>query len=184
MSNDSKYVDNELFDLIKEGEGYALKILFRKYYDNLCRFAYTIIRDRNSAEEIVSDVFMKIWEKRNDIKIKTSFKSYLYRSVKNQSLNYLKRVSFKTTGLDTQEALKLKSNENPEDFLFYEELKDVMNLLVDKLPEKRRIIFEMSRFDGLSFDEIAEILSISVYTVRNQLVKAVKFLSEQYPRLQ
>ena len=176
-------MDNELFQSIKDGETFALKTLFRKYYDNLCWFAYSIIKDRDSAEEVVSDVFIKLWEKREEITIQTSLKSYLYKSVKNLSLNYLKKATLKTETLDTNEATMLKDIVNPEEILFYEELKDRIDSLIHKMPEKRKVIFEMSRFDELSFEEIAEILNISVYTVRNQLVKAVQFLSDQNIRL-
>lgn len=183
MSKNNTNLDRELFELIKDDEISALKILFKKYYNGLCHFAFTITKNRESSEEVVSDIFMNIWSKRKELNIEISLKSYLFRAVKNQSLNYLKKRYLLTESIDSEEAVEIKNDFNPEDYVFYEELKEQVLSLIDKLPPKRKLIFQMNRFDGLTFEEIAEVLSISIHTVRNQIVKALSFLNEQYPKL-
>ena len=180
MNNIDKYQDEELFDLIKEGRSYALKILFKKYYERLCHFADTIINDNVLSEEIVSDIFVNIWEKREQININYKVKSYLFTAVKNQSINYLKKRKLHTVSLYSAVQEKTGDSANPEEKLLYDELKEKVDNIIDKLPEKRKLIFQMNRFDGFTFQEIADILSLSVFTVRNQMVKAIKFLAKQY----
>ncbi len=175
--------DAELLRLIKKDDSGALKILFEKYFSALCFFASHFVKNTDLAEEVVSDIFLNVWLKRGKIQINVSLKSYLYTAVRNQSLNYLKKKNQSFEDIEVADREGEISYLGADDFIFYQETKDEIETLLQKLPEKREIIFRMNRLDGLSYKEIAEILSISVNTVQNQMVKAVKFLSEQYPKL-
>lgn len=175
--------DEELFSLLKKDNSNALKLLFSRYYENLCYFAFTYLKDRQVAEEAVLDVFTKIWEKRKNIEIIGKLKTYLYTAVKNQSLNYLQKNKVFLERLDEVDRLLVIGQANADDLLYYEELKQKIDELINQLPEKRKLILKMNKYDGLSYAEIAEILSVSVSTVKNQMVKAVKYLNENYPAL-
>lgn len=183
MNKNNAQRDKELFFLIKKDDLSAFKALFKKYYNNLCHFSNNIIKDRLLAEEAVSDVYMKIWNKRKQFNINISVKSYLYQAVRNYSLNYLKKKINAAENVRSLNDLEVKSDINTDDYLFYEEFKEKIDRLIDMLPKKRKLVFQLKYFDGMSFDEIAEILSISPHTVRNQFIKAVEFMNEQNPRL-
>lgn len=183
MYNKHNISDEELFQFIKKDNSNALKILFSKYYENLCYFAFSFVKEKQLSEEVVSDIFITIWEKRKKIIITGKVKSYLYTAVKNQSLNYLRKNKIHFEQLDAVDQLMLTVQTKADDQVNYDELKNVIDGLIDKLPGKRKLIFEMNKFDELSYQEIADILSISVSTVRNQMIKAVKFLNNQYPTL-
>jgi RNA polymerase sigma-70 factor (ECF subfamily) len=182
MQNDKYISDEELLHCIKRDDAHALKILFERHFTFLCYFASRFVKSAHLAEEAVSDVFLNIWLMRGRIEIKTNFKTYLYTAVRNQSLNSIKKNNKHFEDLAVVDKENKTSDMNADKFIQYEELKEDIDLLLRQLPKKRQIIFRMNRLDGLSYKEIAEILSISVNTVQNQMVEAVKFLSQQRPR--
>lgn len=177
--------DLELFNLIKQNNSKALDELFCRYYRGLCHFSFQVLKNSSLSEEAVSDVFLNIWLKRGEIEIKTSLKAYLFMAVRNQSINYLKK-----NNQAFFEDLELLDKENfPSDFpaddkVIYDNTVDQIESIIKELPEKRQLIFRMSRFDGLSYIEIAEILGISVNTIQNQMVKAIKFISSQSHKIE
>jgi RNA polymerase sigma-70 factor (ECF subfamily) len=182
MQEGKHITDEELFQRIKRDDAQALKILFEKYFSLLCRFASKFVRTTDLAEEIVSDIFLNIWLKKETIEIKTSLKTYLYIAVRNQSLNYLKKNRIHLEEIETIVKENRVSDLKADQLITYEELEDDIDTLLQQLPEKRQIIFRLNRLDGLSYKEIAEIFSISIHTVQNQMVAAVKFLTDQHLR--
>ena len=183
MNFKTDITDEELFKLIKNDNSNALKILFSKYYENLCYFAFSFVKDRQIAEEVVSDIFINLWEKRKKIIIKGKVKPYLYASIRNQSLNYIRKNKILFEDINEVDKIMITVKEHADAHVHYEELKNIVDELIDKLPEKRKLIFQMNKFDELSYEEIANVLSISISTVRNQMVKAIKYLDNQYPSL-
>ena len=179
MQIDKHTLDEDLLYEIKHNNSKALKILFEKYYQVLCCFAFRYLKFTDLAEEAVSDVFLNIWLKKEKIEIKANLKAYLYTAVRNQSLNYLKKRNIPHENIDAVEKNNVISELHADNLVAGKELRDNINALLQQLPERRRIIFFMSRIEGLSYKEIAEILSISVNTVQNQMVEAVKFLSKK-----
>ncbi len=175
--------DEQLLNRIKQNDEVALELLFRRYFKNLCFFANRLLMEHQLAEEVVSDIFLNIWLKRGQIKINSSFKAYLYKAVKNQSINYLQKRKINIESLEVVDKEGLVSSLSPEHFLRYNQLDEEIKSLIKELPEKRRLIFRMNRIDGLSYSEIAEILEISINTVQNQMVNAVKFLLKKYQRI-
>jgi RNA polymerase sigma-70 factor (ECF subfamily) len=162
--------------LVKELTGsniLAFNALFRKYGTRLYRFAYGYLKSKEEAEELVQDVFTKIWEKRVDLKEELSFKSYLFTVAFN-----LIRKHFKTKARITE---YLKSglsdiDSQTTDKITYNSLNQYIGELVNQLPDRRKTIFIKSRIEGLSIKEIAEELKISHKTVENQLSAALKFI--------
>jgi len=169
--------DQQLFQEVKKGNNAAFEILFRKYYAPITNFTASIVRDITVAEEIAQEVFLYIWEKREKIEIHTGFKSYIFSSAKNKSLNYLKLELPKhqaTTDLENIQIGKMPVMADNETDL----IKKKIQYAIDQLPDKCRNIFVLSRYGGLTYKEIAEDLEISVKTVENQMTIALRKLKE------
>jgi RNA polymerase sigma-70 factor, ECF subfamily len=177
MKVDKNSTDEELFLRVKKSDAKALRVLFESYFSPLCRFAWKFVNDEYLAEEIVSDVFVHVWMKREEINITGTVKPYLYTAVKNQSLNTIKKKTLRLEDMETVAQNPPVSVWHAEQLVTAAELEHDIDKLLRRLPPQRQIIFRMNRFDGLSYKEIAEILSISIHTVQNQMVAAIKFLS-------
>lgn len=168
--------DQKLLSLVKAGNQEALEELFGRYYYRLCDFAFQYVRSFDLTEEVVSDVFLKIWNKRREIDISKNFKAYLYTATRNQALNYLRKENREWDGLE--DLSELASDQyQPDEELMYQEFENHIEVLINELPPRRKLIFKLSRMEGLTYREIADILSISIHTVQNQMVAAVKKLA-------
>ena len=141
----------------------------------LVGFAYNYLEDSDAAEDVVQEVFSSVWDKGSAIDIRTNLKSYLFGAVRNACLNVLKHQKV----VESYEREKLASEPSDDgDFLEMDELQKKVNEALDALPEKRRQIFEMSRFEGKKYHEIAEELEISIKTVETQMGRTLKHLRE------
>lgn len=157
----------------------AYKEIFFTYYTPLLRFAQTFVDDRQSAEEIVSDVMMKIWEKRKGLPSISNLRVYLYISTKNTALNYLAKqkkveiVSIEYLNLD------FPSNTlNPEQLMISAEMMRRINNAINSLPPRCKLVFKLVKEDGLPYKEVADILDISIKTIDSQLAIALRKISE------
>lgn len=169
--------DSKLLEGIRSGNASYYEEVFRKYYQPLCLFALKYVKDHSESEEIVQDVFVRIWQKKEELVISTSLKSYLYQAIRNTCLNHLKHNNIK---LEYQKnAANPSSTANAGDTLVALELEVRIRDTLNKLPTERKKIFLMSRNDGLKYREIAEKLNISIKTVENQMSKALQFLKSE-----
>ena len=161
---------------IKTESGF--KQIYFQYYATLFNTAYKVIYNREAAEDIVQEVFLKLWEIRNKLQISTSIQSYLTRAVINGSLNYLKK-SKRIVNLDRvlQNAVDIANNDTED--ISYDEINRKLNQVVETLPPNCKLVFTLSRFDGMSNQEIADHMGITKKTVENQLNKALSRLREQ-----
>ena len=156
----------------------AFELLFENYFEVLCRFAFGYIKDRDASQEIVQDVFINLWNKRETIDPDRQVKSYLYTSVKNRCLNYIRdNKKFRSFYLDVEVEMEIPDT-NPDLFSENETKIKIENAL-DKLPEKCRQVFELSRFEEMKYKDIADNLGISVKTVEVQISKALRILREE-----
>jgi RNA polymerase sigma-70 factor (ECF subfamily) len=168
--------DLELFERIKKGDEAAFETLFRAYFKPLCHFAYKIVKDVIISEEIVQDLFFNFWEKRKKLELYTSLKSYLFKSVHNNSLKYLRHQKIV---IDYEAKVK---NYQPQPFELQEnyaeigEMICIINQTLDEVPERTREIFLLNRDEGLKYQEIAEKLNISVKTVEAHITSLLKLL--------
>lgn len=167
-----------LFEKVKNKDENAFEQLFHNYYGILCLFASRILQDEISAEEIVQDFFVKLWEKRKQLSIETSVKSYFYRSVKNLCLNHIEHNSIKLRHAQAMLA-KHKNNLSEEDGYTEVDLAKKIEESIQALPKKRREVFRLSREQGLKYREIAEKLNISIKTVEAQMGLAIKTLRDK-----
>jgi RNA polymerase sigma-70 factor (family 1) len=160
-------------ELVK-GNLLAFNSLFREYSNRLFCFAFGYLKSQDEAEELVQEVFTIIWEKRANLNAELSFKSYLFTI----SFNII-RKHFRTKSYLIEYLRYEKTDEqdlHTSDEISYNSLYHYITRLVDQLPERRKLIFIKSRFEGLSIREIAEELNISHKTVENQLTDALKFM--------
>jgi RNA polymerase sigma-70 factor (ECF subfamily) len=164
---------------LKKGDIEVFEEIYRLYYAPLCFYCLRYVGDMEEAKEIVQGLFLKIWLRKEDLKINTSVKSYLYKSVQNYALNYLKQEQVKKKYTLDKEYLPKTSSMNGQQKLEEEELKITIKKAILKLPEKRRRIFELNRFENMKYQQIAEHLSISVKTVEAQMSKSLEFLRKE-----
>ncbi len=165
--------DIVLFNRIKVGDLGAYETLFRRYYSYLCSVAYNYLNDHDTAEEIVQELFYRIWEKRVELNITSAVKPYLVKAVYYNSVNLMAHRR-KDISLDEQYYESERGNSNTEDLIELEELNLLIESCMKELPEKGRQIFSLSRFEGLKYREIAERLSVSVKTVEAYMGQALK----------
>jgi len=167
-----------LFENMKKGHIKSFEKLFHQYYGYLCSFAERFTNDHDSAEEIVQDFFVRLWEKRLQLNIDSSVKSYFFRSVKNLCLNYIQHQKITEKH---QINLRLENNikETYDDIYIESELAEKIKKSILSLPEKRREIFRLSREEGLKYRDIAKKLNISVKTVETQMSLAIKSLRDK-----
>jgi RNA polymerase sigma-70 factor (ECF subfamily) len=165
-------------NLINENEA-VFEQLFKKHFRELHAYAYSLLKDWDVAEEIVQSLFLKLWEKNEWTHIQTSVKSYLYKSVYHDSLNYIRRqkvqLKYQTT---TAHAMK-NQTDDAAGKLKLSELEQHLNKALNKLPEKCRAIFHLSRFEELKYQEIANQLDISIKTVETHMGKALRILRKE-----
>ncbi|MEN8250372.1 MAG: RNA polymerase sigma-70 factor [Bacteroidota bacterium] len=184
MSPPRSYIRNKL----ESGDIHTFEMLYNEHYTSLCHFSQRFVFDLDTAKEIVQDVFIRIWEKRSSLPAEISLKTYLYTSVRNKCIDYLKHLKVENEfhKMRIREILESGNNtsnsmDHPLDGLISKELENVIVDAIENLPEKCREIFELSRFEGLKYREIAEELNISVKTVETQMSRAFASLRKKLP---
>lgn len=168
--------DDILLQKIKRGNTKAFEQLFRKYYEAMHAHAYKFVVDSATAEEVVQETFLNIWEKRQNLQIHSSAYGYLAKAVRNRSVNYLKSSYNRVHELgDIPEAAQPSIN-TTEETLNAWELEQLLAQAIQQLPQNCRIIFNLSRQAGLTYEEIAQELGVSKETVKSQIKIALKKL--------
>jgi RNA polymerase sigma-70 factor, ECF subfamily len=166
--------DTDIIGRIRQGDIKHFESLFRSSYVSLVRYAKSIVKDQDSAEEIVQDLFYRIWKDREKIKIESSLNGYLFRSVHNRCLHFIEHNRIVEKHVEEMSSRQPESPENPSDILNYKELQAKIATILEKLPERCGKIFYMNRFEGLKYTEIAKKLSVSVKTVEANMGRALK----------
>jgi RNA polymerase sigma-70 factor (ECF subfamily) len=172
MSNDLQI---RLIEGLKSGDKKIFDEIFKMYYTPLCHYCIRYVSDPEITEEIVQDLFFKLWIKRESLILHSSLQSYLYKAVKNHSLNYINQLKIQERH---RQYVGFTAKETHDSFDQLEEtdLELLIKGAILKLPEKRRAVFELSRNDGLKYAQIAEKLNISIKTVEAQMSKALEQL--------
>lgn len=178
-------VQLEVFKSISEGDTKAFEVIFKEYYKFLCSFAFGLTKERHSAEDIVEEFFVDLWNNREKLSISTSVRAYFISSIHNRCLNYLQRDKYKYVsaceislliGKEGTIGDKLISHDHPS--LLTRELEKILALSIEKLPKHCKEIFQLSRFHDLGYEEIASKLDISINTVKTQIKIALSKLRE------
>ncbi|MDR1761882.1 MAG: RNA polymerase sigma-70 factor [Bacteroidales bacterium] len=158
------------------GNHKAYEELFKEFYAPLYKYAYSILRDADEAEDMVQKTFCKLYDKRSEIEIHTSIKSYLYRIVHNDCMNKIKQHSIRSEHNEHYAYEKNTLSNNAESTVLMNELEQQIEIAMNNMPPRCREVFTMSRRHHLSYAEIAKNLNISTNTVETQIVKALKLL--------
>lgn len=157
----------------EDGSYDAFRHVFTTCYDGLCRYACTIVKDMNEAEDVVQSVFLKIWEKRGNLDIK-EMRSYLFKAVYHACVNQLEHKVIMRNHADREARDASQFVQQPD--VFPDELEQNVKDAINSLPQQCRLIFMMSRYDELRYAEIAQKLDLSVNTIENQISKALKII--------
>lgn len=175
--------DSILVKFLKEGNQEVFQSIYEKFFGPLFVFAKEYVIDPDVAHEMVQDTFMILWEKRQTLNDETYLQSYLYKITRNNCLNYLKhlKVQEKYRQFTKSRKIELELNSaalqnSSAEKILSEELEEKINEAIDSLPPKCKQIFKLSRFEEKKYREIAEELNLSVKTVENQILKALKVL--------
>ena len=174
MRTETEQID--LIRNIKKGDKRSLELIFRRLYPRLCTYAQKFIHDINDAEEIVQELFYTVWKHRDRLDENQSLQSYLFTAVKNRSLNLLESRKSKSKRdellwyLYSQQST---DNNNAHQALLASDLEESIVIAVEHLPKECKKIFELSRFEGLKYQEIAQRLNISLKTVETQMSRAL-----------
>jgi RNA polymerase sigma-70 factor (ECF subfamily) len=171
--------DKELINRVKKDDKLAFAVLFTRYYADLVNFSVLMIRDMDAAEEIVQDLFLKLWENRNEFDDIQSLRSYLLKSVQNRSIDWLrhKRLKNQYAALLLEHPVLLQND--TENYLLYSELESELQTALSRIPEECAQVFIKSRFEAMKHEQIARLLGISVRTVENRISKTVQLLRKQ-----
>ncbi len=154
----------------------AFELLFRSYYAEVCDHIHRYIKDTQVVQDVAQEIFAELWRKRSNLEISGSYGVYLYRMAGSRALNHIrdnkKHWFADESGLIGEEA----QDSTPIETLQASELSEIITKSIDSLPDRCRVVFMLSRYDGMSNAQIAEQLEISVKTVENQMTKALKVL--------
>ncbi len=174
--------DIKLVEGLKKSDVSCFDELFEKYSDKIFRFAMHYLKREEEAEEIVQNVFIKVWENRKNLKSELSFKSFIFTIAHNAILKYFRNVAYHQSFVKEQ-ILTTSSESNDESRIEYNLVLQEVNKLIEELPEKKRIVFIKNKIDGLTSAEIAKELNLSKSTVDNHISEAVKILKNKAGKL-
>ena len=168
---------NSLLEKLKQGDRESFNTIFRRFYAPMIRFCFRFVADEDIAAEVVQDFFVKLWANRDKLNINTSFESYMMRSIQNGVITYINKERS-----HDQINLKVFTEEgeanDPSEELQSKHLEAAYRKILADMPEKRRLVFQASRFDGMKYAEIAEKYDLSLKTVEAHMSAAIKQLKE------
>ena len=180
----AEFSEKEVMDQLRDGDNKAFSAIFIHYYKGLCAYAYTFVKDHDASEEIVQDFFAGLWESQALRKVNISLKLYLYRSIHNNCINYLKSLAVSQSRLARytkymQEEIELINMDTESDMyerFFSEDFEKDVHAAIDALAPQQKKIFTLSRFQKKSYADIVHELGISINSVKTQMSRALQKL--------
>lgn len=182
------YLEDEdrWIECIQRGEHVAFEALFKTYYKPLSRFAWRFVQEESIAEEITQGVFAWVWENREHIRITEKISSYLYKAVRNQSLNFIKQhklqVEYTTRWAESHDVVTnpIHASRDPDsESIRLEQLQELIGRAIEELPPRSKMTYKLHRYDGLTYQEISEVMNISVKTVESQMTRTLQILRQR-----
>ena len=171
-------VEKVLISKLKAGDYSAFSCIFTAFYKDLVIFASRFTRDLNTAEEIIQDTFVRLWEDHELIKVNLSLKSYLLKTIQNRCIDWLRHKKIMQTYKNDVIESSPQFLYDTENYILFSELQGEIEAAIDKLPEEVSEVFRMSRNKGLKYHEIADILKVSVRTIEERIGKALHMLRD------
>jgi len=174
--------EKKLLQDVREGDENSFSELFHLYYEDLCRFTLNYTGAPDVAEDIAQDIYLGIWRSRRTLKVEGSFKSYIFKAARNNALNYLRHKKIEGKWEEKVKREKKNLSDSPykeiQQSESFKELERAIEEAIDQLPDRRKLIFSLSRDEGLTYQEISIVLDISVKTVETQIRRAKYTLRE------
>ena len=174
--------DSDLAGKVKTGEKNAYQELFERYSPRIYQFSLSYLKNKSDAEELVQDVFLKIWEKRETLDQSKNIESFIFKVAVNTIYDFIRHKNIENAFNDFARANFETDSNNTWHTVIFDEMTANLKELVAKLPEQQQKIFQLSKEEGLASEEIAEKLNLSKRTVENHLYRAVSFLKENFRR--
>jgi len=171
--------DKEILRRFKEGDAEAFDAIYQSYSKKLFLFAQGLTKDQEISKDLVQEVFVNLWEKRSQVDLSLNFDNYIFTIVYNSIRKYFRKKSIETKYIDQLLQNSPETLESADGTVIYLELLELANNTIEKLSPKRKIVYKLSRQEGLKIKEIASKLNISTRTAENHLAQAVKFLREE-----
>ena len=179
MMSETKTIVNKF----KAGDAAAFDAIYNMHSKKLYNFAYGLLKDHDSAGEMVQEVFVTLWEKRNQVDVSLNFENYIFTITYNSIRKFFRKKSMENKVKDFLLKNSPEVIENADASIIYNELFELANKTIEKLPPKRKTVYKLSRHEGMTIKEIACKLNISTRTAENQLAKALKYLKEELQTL-
>lgn len=174
-------LQNVSFKEIKDGDREAFRKVFEKYYLRLHRFVWGYVNSKAVAEGLVQDLFTTLWEQRKQITIEHSIKAYLFRSARNKSIDWLRHKKVKDEWREEKKQLnKQKEQADMSKRLHDKQMLAEVKQAISQMPDRRREVFMLSRYEDMTYKEIAEFLDISPSTVETHMSKALAELRSKF----
>ena len=175
----NRQYEQDLILKIRNNDRGAFETLFRRYYTELCHFVQRYVNEPIICEDLIQELFLRLWLHRYQWEPKGSVKAYLYKAARNKAFDYFRHKKIESEIEWETYKLEYLHQESQQEQCIDEDLLAAVQKAVNKLPERMKLIFTLSREDGLSYPEIAEVLDLSVKTVETQMGRALKSLREQ-----
>jgi RNA polymerase sigma-70 factor (family 1) len=179
MTLDQRQYDQVLVNKLLAGDLKAFDELYHRYSKRVFGFCFGLLRSREEAESIVQEVFIKIWENRNNLRPDLSFSWYLFTIARNSVINLINHRKYEQEYARQSAYVHSILDNNTEELIFYADTRSQIDSAINKLPARRREVFLLSRRDGLSYQEIADTLNLSVKTIEVQISQALKQIREE-----
>ena len=180
MTKDKEYIiDETLVERFTKGDMKAFDDIYSAFNHKLQKFVFSLVKTETDTEDLVHEVFVKVWDNKEKLKNHTSFDTYLFTIAYNTTISFLRNKAKNTQYIEYVKSVQIEVDES--DFteeINRDEINKKLNLLVEGMPSRQREVFKMKHFENYSYKEIAEALNISVNTVENHIVKAHKYLKE------
>lgn len=175
--------EKKLVFLLKQGDISAFQLIYQNYYGKIFSFCFKIFRSEAECAEIVQNVFISLWEQREKIDEEKLFSSYIFGIAKNTTYQTLRTHLYRSAFWEHYLNTIDEFSNVTQDEIYYNDLKYKLDQLIDQLPAKRKMIFRLSRFYGLTYKQIAEKLFITENTVDTQMRKSIQYLKNSYNKL-
>ena len=179
MKDFSQYDDAELMREIRADNMFAFDELYSRYSKRLYKFAFAILKSVEESENILQDVFLNLWEKRNNVEKDASVKYYIFTVTYNSAISIIRKKVKETQFFDYLRSLQELNQDPPSLELEFNELKKSLNTIIGQLPQRQKEVYILHKEEGLKYQEIAERLNISVNTIETHMSRALKTIHEK-----
>jgi len=182
LQTSTTYIESDILRQIAEGDESAFHLLFNEHWQNIYGVAYMLTKSAPMAEDMVQEIFMKLWVKREQLPEVENFRNYLFIVARNHIFNELKKKSTDILFTDHLFEYFHEIRETPEKKLIEKEAEQIIGEIIERLPQQQKMIYRLSREEGLSRNEMADRLGIAPNTVRNHLARALEMIRHELQR--